>query len=215
MWIHGRMQKTGDSRNDFDTSSKYNIYMIISALVLGASLAHAAAAPKVAPEERLRVLLANVKEKHVQATRDAVLGSANDLRDAVAKENGPSKLVMMNRLPGMAQEPFNLCRTLESCAEAPISLHVEEPELINDAFIALARPWFNLQKARNKDVDVSVDPGQGVRLKLQDSPLLKTVTLESAPAPTGGFDVTLREGTDAAALYASGRDALLEASPKK
>jgi hypothetical protein len=86
---------------------------------------------------------------------------------------------------------------------------VEDQRLINDAFIAMARPWFNLQKARGKDVAVTVDAGLGVQLKLEDLPRQETVTLEASPAPTGGFDVSLREGPQAALVYASERAALL------
>src|SRR5947208_17105027 len=123
--------------------------MILQALVLAAGLVQAAPAPARPPEERLRILLANIQRKHVQAMRTAVIGSADALRDAVAKESGPAKKGMMNRLPGMAPDPFNVCRDLQGCAEAPLSMHVEDQSLVDDAFIAMARPWFNLQKARN------------------------------------------------------------------
>jgi hypothetical protein len=72
----------------------------------------------------------------------------------------------------------------------------------------MARPWINLQKARGKDVSVSVDPGQGVTLKLDGLEKQPSVTLEASPAPTGGFDVSLREGAAAAAVFAAERAAL-------
>jgi len=127
----------------------------------------------------------------------------------VANESGPAKKGMMDRFPGMAADPFNLCRDLSRCPEAALSMHVEEQGLINDAFIAMARPWFNLQKARGKAVEVVVDAGLGVQLKLEGLPGLEAVTLEASPAPTGGFDVSLREGPGAALVYATERAALL------
>ena len=99
---------------------------------------------------------------------------------------------------------------LQRCADAPLSFHVEDDSLIDDAFIALARPWFNLQKARGKDVSVNVEPGLGVQLTLAELPDRPTVTLESTPAPTGGFDVSVREGGDAASVYARERANLLK-----
>jgi hypothetical protein len=88
-------------------------------------------------------------------------------------------------------------------------MHVEDQSLINDAFVAMARPWLRLQEARGKDVAVSVDAGLGVQLKLEGLPRQEAVTLEAAPAPTGGFDISLREGPQAALVYTSERVALL------
>ena len=85
---------------------------------------------------------------------------------------------------------------------------MEDQKLINDAFIAMARPWFRLQEARGKAVEVVVDAGLGVVLKLEALPGLDSVTLEASPAPTGGFDVSLREGAAAAVVYAAERAAL-------
>ena len=190
---------------------------MLPALLLGACVAWPASAAERPPEERLRILLADVQEEHIRATREAVLGSADDLRDAVANESGPAKKGLMNRFPGMAADPFNLCRELSRCLEAPLSMHVEDQTLINDAFIAMARPWFDLQKARGKDVAVAVDAGLGVQLKLEDLPRQEVVTLEASPVPTGGFDVSLREGPQAALVYARERAAWLatDQSPTK
>ena len=178
---------------------------LLALLLAGAAFAAQAPAPK-APEEALRTKLAEIRSRHEKAAREAVMGAGEELRDAVAS----GKKQMANRLPGMSAEPFNLCRDLARCAEAPLSLHVEDDTLIDDAFMALARPWFNLQKARGKEVTVTVDPGQGVQLALSGLPAQPSVTLESIPAPTGGFDVTLREGEAAAAVYARERAAILQ-----
>lgn len=188
---------------------RYNIPMILPSLLLGALAAWPAGAAERPPEERLRTLLVKAQEKHLQETREVVLGSADELRDAVAKERGPAKKGMLNRLPGMAASPFNLCRDLSRCHEAPLSMHVDDRSLINDAFIAMTRPWFVLQKARGKDVSVSVEPGLGVQLGLGGLPGLEVVTFEAEPVPSGGFDVTLREGPQAALVYAGARAALL------
>ena len=188
--------------------------MMLPALLLAtglqAALTPAATAPSVRPaEETLRVLLAQVKHRHTEETRVALLGAGAELRDAVIAEKGAAKKQIMNRLPGMAADPFNMCRDLQRCAEAPLSLHVEDDSLINDAFLALARPWFNLQRARGQSVAVSVDPGEGVQLALTDLSEQPSVTLEASPAPTGGFDVTLREGAAAGKVYARERAKLL------
>jgi hypothetical protein len=205
---------------------------LLLAAGLGASAAPAAAAAAVpAPsavrtgrnrtgEERLRGLLESIRSKHEKEQRDAIFGpgAAAELRDAVAKTTGPGKKLYADRLPGMAADPFDLCRDLEGCKEAPLSMHVEDDALINDAFVALARPWLNLQKARGREVKITADPGQGVVLALEGLLTQPTVTLEASPAPTGGFDVSLAEGRTAAAVYAAERSAALsrlaDAAPK-
>lgn len=130
------------------------------------------------------------------------------MRDAVAA--GEPRLA--DRLPGMAKDPFDICRDLQGCREAPLSVHVEDSAIIDEAFLALARPWFKLQKARGKSVSLSVDPGVGVRLKLEGFPKQPSVTLVASPSPTGGFDVTLNEGHEAVQAYAAERAAVLRNS---
>ena len=186
--------------------------MILSILPLAAGLALAApqAAPvKAAPEETLRVELSKLRQHHAWEVRNAMLGAADELRDAVAAGRGEEKAKLASRLPGMAQDPFDVCRDLTGCEQAPQSFHVEEDALIDDAFMALARPWFNLQKARGKDVKVTVDPGVGVKLDLEDLPGRSFVTLEALPTPTGGFDVSVDEGPEAAKAYVAARAAVL------
>lgn len=166
-----------------------------------------------APEETLRVMLADLRRKHNWEVREAVLGgAAEELRDAVASGDGAAKERFAGRLPGMAKDPFGICRDLEACREAPLSLHVEDPVIIDDAFLALARPWFKLQKARGKAVAVTVDPGTGVQIKLEGFPGMPAVTLAAAPAPTGGFDVTIEEGPEAAQAFAAERAAVLRSA---
>jgi len=191
--------------------------MILSVLLLAAGTAIAAPSPKPAErssEETLRVMLSKLRRNHNLEVRRSVLGAAEELRDAVAAGEGSAKGKLADRLPGMAKDPFGICRDLAGCPEAPQSLHVEDDALLDDAFLALARPWFKLQKARGKAVTLTVDPGVGVRLELEDFPERPVVTLEAAPTPTGGFDVTLDEGPEAARAYAAARAALLSA-PKK
>lgn len=197
--------------------------MPMLALLLAAGLS-ASAAPAPAPaarkapassvrtsEERLRGLLSGIRAKHEKAQREAIFGpgAADELRDAVAKNTGAGKKLFADRLPGMAADPFDLCRDLEGCKEAPLSMHVEDDALIDDAFVALARPWLNLQKARGRELKITADPGQGVVLSLEGLLTQPTVTLEASPAPTGGFDVSLAEGQTAAAVYAAERAAAL------
>src|SRR5258708_36265736 len=135
--------------------------MIFSVLVLAAGMAFADSSTKVADrssEETLRVMLLNLRDHRAWEVRQAALGAAEDLRDAVTSGIGSAKAQFADRLPGMAKEPFGICRDLQGCREAPQSLHVEDDVLIDDAFLALARPWFKLQKARGKAVTVTVDP---------------------------------------------------------
>lgn len=186
--------------------------MILNFLALAAGVAFAGAPAKAAerpPEEALRVMLSSLRAARDGEVRKAMLGGAEELRDAVATGAGPAKQQMANRLPGMAKDPFDLCRDLSACREAPQSLHVEDGALVDDAFVALARPWLNLQKARGKAVKPIVDPGVGVRLELEDLPGRPAVTLEAMPTPTGGFDVTLADGPQAAKDYAAARATIL------
>lgn len=188
--------------------------MILSVLLLTTGLAFAAPVPKApapkapvrASEETLRGMLLKLRHHDAWKVREAVIGDAEELRDAVVSGTGTAKARFADRLPGMAKDPFDICRDLSGCRQAPQSLHVEDQALIDDAFLALARPWFKLQEARGKAVTLTVDPGTGVRLELEGLP---TVTLEAGPAPTGGFDVTLNDGPEAAQIYAAERAAVL------
>lgn len=186
-------------------------------LVLAAGLAFAGETPEIAarpPEETLRVLLSGLRRHRAWETREAIIGAAEELRDSVASGEGDDRGRLADRLPGMARDPFGICRDLAGCREAPQSLHVEDDALIDDAFLALARPWFKLQEARGKKVGVSVDPGVGVRLTLEDFPGRPAVTLAAAPTPTGGFDLEVEDGPAAAKAYAAERAAVLR-SPGK
>src|SRR5579884_3207073 len=129
--------------------------MMLSALLLAATAACAAGAPasvaaapaaaavaQRAPEEQLRRILGRIRSKHEKEEREAIMGGAGDeLRDAVTSTAGPEKRLLQDRLPGMAADPFDICRDLANCAQAPLSMHVEDDALIDDAFVALARPW--------------------------------------------------------------------------
>ncbi len=187
--------------------------MVISALLLTAGVAFAGSSAKAAvrhSEETLRVMLLSLRQGHAAEVRQTVLGAGEELRDSVTAGEGPAKERLVARLPGMAKDPFNICRDLKGCREAPLSLHVEDFTLIDDAFLALARPWFKLQEARGKAVTLTVDQGVGVRLQLEGLPKRRFVTLAASPTPTGGFDVTLGEGPKAAQVYAAERAALVQ-----
>lgn len=186
--------------------------MIISVLLLAAGVAFAGPpvkAPRPAPEETLAVMLATLRQDHALEMRRELLGGAEELRDAVAAGTGHERKRLADRLPGMSREPFNICRNLAGCREAPQSLHVEDDFLADDAFLALARPWFKLQEARGKSVKLTLDPGIGVRLELEDLPRRPVVILAASPAPTGGFDVAVEDGPEAARAYAAERAAVL------
>lgn len=187
--------------------------MILNVLLLAAGTAFADPSPKVVEkhsEETLRVMLAKLRQNNNWEVRKAALGSAEELRDAVASGAGAAKEKLADRLPGMAKDPFDICRDLLRCLGAPLSLHVEDPALIDDAMVALARPWFKLQKARGKAVTLTVDRGTGVQLLLEDMPTRPLITLAASPTPTGGFDVTMDGGADAAQLYIAERAAVLK-----
>jgi hypothetical protein len=191
--------------------------MILPLLLLATGAAFAAPAPPAkplhrSPEETLAVMLSKLRQDHATEMRKSVLGGAEELRDAVAADSGAGRKKLADRLPGMSPEPYNLCRSLAACMEAPVSLHVEETALADDAFLALARPWLKLQEARGKTVKLTVEAGVGVRLELEDLPRWPVVTLAATPAPTGGLDVAVEDGPGAARAFALERDALL---PKK
>ncbi|MDE2140796.1 MAG: hypothetical protein KGL74_03735 [Elusimicrobia bacterium] len=187
--------------------------MSFSVLLLAAGVAFAAPPAKAVRstpvEEELASKLAALRRDHALETRRAVLGGAEDLRDAVAAESGPAKRLLADRMPGMSPLPFDLCRDLAGCPRAPQSLHVADGELTDDAFMALARPWLKLQEARGKGVKLTVDAGVGVRLELEAMPAMPAVTITAAPTPTGGFDVAVEDGPNAARAYAAARAAVL------
>lgn len=173
------------------------------------SLAQSASALMPAPEAALAGELARLRASRAEAARAALqIGAAEELRDSVAAVEGSERRRLAARLPGMAEDPFNLCRTLDSCREAPASLHVEDHALADDAFLALARPWLRLQEARGRAVKVVVDHGLGVRLELEDFPALPVVILTASPAPTGGFDVAVEDPAAAARAFSAARAAL-------
>lgn len=186
-------------------------------LLLASGVAFAAPEPKIIPlsaEDALSFGLARLRQEQSSAMQRAVLdGGAEELRDAVAAGSGPERKRLAAHLPGMAVEPYDICRDLERCSEAPSSLHVDEQFLADDAFRALARPWIKLQEARGKSVKVIVDPGAGVRLELEDLPRWPVVTLSAEPAATGGFDVVVEDGPEASRAFAVERVALLSHKP--
>ena len=187
--------------------------MVLSILLLLAGTAFAGAPRKTVdqtPEETLRGKLLKLRHRHDWEVRQSVFEGAGDLRDAVTSSAGPAKVQLANRLPGMAQNPFEICLDLYSCPEAPSSLHVDDTEKIDDAFVALARPWLKLQEARGKAVGTRVEHGVGVQLSLEDFPQQAVVTLTAEPAETGGFDVSSDASPAATKAFAAQRASLLQ-----
>ena len=185
--------------------------MILSLLRLVAGSAFAEVPPKSADEDVLRVMLLKLHHNQDWEVRQAIFGAGDALRDAVTAGSAADRKRLANRLPGMAsKDPLDICRDLFDCPEAPLALHVADNALVDDAILALARPWFKLQKARGKAVFVDVDPGTGVRLRLEDLPNGPVVTLEAGPAPTGGFDVSVTAKPEALKAYATERAAILQ-----
>jgi hypothetical protein len=187
--------------------------MMLSVLLLVAGTAFAGSPQKNAaepPEETLRGMLLKLRNPHDWEVRQEIFSGAEDLRDAVTSGSGTEKLRAAERLPGMAKDPYDLCADIFACAEAPKSLHVETPDKIDEAILGLARPWFNLQKIRGKAVEVVVDHGAGVQLKLEDFAAQPVVTFTAEPVSTGGFDVALVDATAAAKAFADQRAATLK-----
>lgn len=192
--------------------------MILAVLLVVAGTAFAEAPRKAVdpnPEETLRVMLLKLRHPGEAQMSAAVVGGAEELRDAVHSGSGAARVQLANRLPGVSPDPFDLCRDLARCPQAPQSLHVEDADGIDDALMALARPWFKLQKARGKGVDLLVDRGVGVQLGLEDVPGLAKVTLTATPAETGGFDVAVEDAPGAPKIYSDLRAAVLAPEPKK
>lgn len=186
--------------------------MVLSLVLFMAATAFAGSPPKSAaqtPEEILRGKLSALRHDHDLAVRQTMFEGAEELRDAVTSGAGPAKVRLANRLPGMAPDPLEVCMDLALCPRAPSSLHVDEPEKLDDAFVALARPWFKLQEARGKTVTTVVAHGVGVQLTLQDFPQQPVVTLTASPAETGGFDVSSDASPAAAKAFAAERSAVL------
>lgn len=187
--------------------------MLLSVFLLLAGTAFAGAPQKVigpSAEETLHDQLLKLRHRHDWEVRQSIFEGAEDLRDAVTSSAGPAKVKLADRLPGMAQNPFEICLDLYSCPRAPTSLHVDDTEKIDDAFVALARPWIKLQEARGKEVTTVVEHGVGVQVKLEDFPQQPVVTLTAEPAETGGFDVASDAGPAAAKAFAAERDAVLK-----
>jgi hypothetical protein len=161
------------------------------------------------PEEILRGKLAAVRHDHDMAVHQTMFEGGDELRDAVTSSAGPAKVQLANRLPGMAPNPFEVCMDLDLCPSAPSSLHVDEPEKIDDAFVALARPWLKLQEARGKAVRTNVEHGVGVQLKLDDFAPQPVLTLTAEPAETGGFDVKSDATPEAGKAFVALRSAAL------
>ncbi|HEX4046432.1 MAG TPA: hypothetical protein VH309_01280 [Elusimicrobiota bacterium] len=187
--------------------------MVLGILLLAAGTAFAGAPQKdiaKTPEETLYDQLLKLRHRHDWEVRQSVFEGADDLRDAVTSSAGPDKVRLADRLPGMALNPFEICLDLISCPQAPSSLHVDDAEKIDEAFVALARPWIKLQEARGKEVTTVVEHGVGVQLKLEDFPRQPVVTLTAEPAETGGFDVASDAGPAAAKAFVADRAAVLQ-----
>jgi hypothetical protein len=133
-----------------------------------------------------------------------------DLKDALAPKRlegmDPSdKRALIERLPGMAQEVFLSCRTLESCPKAPSSFFVRREELVGNAAAALIRPWMLLQKARGRELSLSAGTkGELARFSVAGLPKTR-LGIVSQPAPGGGYVVRLRGPKDPSAVYESER----------
>ena len=165
-----------------------------------------------------------IANKISAAKSSKAFGDMSDLKDALGAKPTPQimrarikkadeeqKHRLLERLPGMAPSPFASCRVLEGCPEAPVSFHVPDAGLVNEALEALVRPWILLQRARYRKVVLRSAPDKGDRIARLDLEGLPKAGLEIhvAPAVSGGLNVWLKGKADPAELYRSERQALL------
>jgi hypothetical protein len=193
--------------------------MILSSLLLASLSAHAAAPARMAPppppahesdlavESKLRLWAVERKGSLAEAPAGFTAEDKSSLKDAVSEKGTLRREItiaeaaersrLARRLPGISEDPFNVCRTLERCHAAPTSFHVEDEVLIPDALVALARPWIALEKARGRRLMFTPSSaGNGLLARLETAN--GALEIRAAAAATGGFDVWISE-SDAAA----------------
>lgn len=199
------------------------------ALLLAAAAAHAAPPAKAAPppprthgsdaavETKLRAWASSQKAS-VEAPAGFTAEDKASLKDAVGERPSLHREIsiaeaadrsrLMRRLPGVSEDPFNVCRTLERCYSAPLSFHVEDEGLIPDALVALARPWIALEKARGGRLaftPLRSPDGLLARLEAESG----TIEIRAAAAPTGGFDVWVAGGEDLSRRFLAEKERIL------
>ena len=206
--------------------------MILSTLLLSALAAHAAAPARSAPppppahdsdlsvEASLRSWAITRKPAAAEIPAGFSAEDKATLKDAVSEKpslrreisiaDASEKSRLARRLPGLSEDPFNVCRTLERCHSAPTSFHVEDEVLIPDAVVALARPWIALEKARGRRLNFTPSTGTAnlvARLDTSNGPLV----IRASAASTGGFDVWISESDAAARRFLAEKAELLGA----
>jgi len=123
------------------------------------------------------------------------------LKDSVSSARLP-----LRDLPGLSPDPFDVCRTLERCWPLPTSFHVDSRPLVSDAVAALLRPWIALGKARGWKFSFGPAAAAPALLTARLDGLPRTsLTIASAPARTGGFDVWLEAAEGAPELFENER----------
>jgi hypothetical protein len=146
--------------------------------------------------------------------KDAVAAPAPEIREDILRADGSKRQRLADRLPGMAPEPFDICRNLEQCTQARTSFHVDEESMVRDAVAALVRPWIILEKARGNALDFA--PAQGgekiLDLKVKSLPDA-ALSVHVEAVSTGGYDVWLTGSSNPGDLFRHSRDAVLAASP--
>ena len=174
-------------------------------------------------EVKLRAWAAGRKIKKAEPSKDLPAGfSADDkagLRDAPAEPQSlrreisiaeaAEKSRLERRLPGMSEDPFEVCRTLERCRQAPMSFHVEDEALIPDALVALSRPWIALEKARGRRLLFTPTSGSGEKIATLEVSS-GSLEIHAAPADTGGYDVWVVGSSDPAKRFAAEKEIVLQ-----
>ncbi len=182
-------------------------------LWLAALLPLVAAAPAPAPahasdgaaERSVREWLASRPIPDAAVPPGFSAADRRGLKDAVASSARPA----LRDLPGLSQEPFDVCRTLERCWPLPTSFHVESKPLVPDAVTALLRPWLALGKARGWKFSFAQAGGPDLLVAHFDGLPDVRLTIASAAVPTGGYDVWLDGADDAPTVFARERAAVL------
>jgi hypothetical protein len=167
-----------------------------------------AAGRKIEKERPAKGVPAGFSEGDKAGLRDAP-AEPSSLRREISIAEAAEKSRLERRLPGMSEDPFDVCRTLERCAQAPRSFHVEDEALIPDALVALSRPWIALEKARGRRLLFTPTSSSGEKIATLEVSS-GSLEIHAAPAETGGYDVWLVGATDPAKRFAAEKEIVLQ-----
>lgn len=167
-----------------------------------------AAARKVAKAQPAKGQPAGFSAEDKAGLRDAP-AEAPSLRREISIAEAAEKSRLERRLPGMSEDPFDVCRTLERCPQAPMSFHVEDETLIPDALVALSRPWIALEKARGRRLLFTPTSGSGEKIATLEVSS-GSLEIHAAPADTGGYDVWIVGSSNPAKRFEAEKEIVLQ-----